>query len=167
MQNSKETIRFFVILAICYAVWYALYFWWIEPDGRLNALIAYNIVAVTAGLLELFGYTIFVFDRVVGIMFSAGVEVIDGCTATEVIGLFVGFIIAYPGTNQMRLIFIPLGLFVIYLVNVFRIFGLALVQHHFPEYMDASHDYTANTIFYIAIFGLWVLWAIYGEEKHG
>lgn len=166
MENKKEIIRFLVILTIFYGLWYLFYYTVIEPGGRINAFVAYNIVSVTAGMLEFLGYEVFIYDRVVALWNTPGIEVIDECTATEVTGLFAGFIIAFPGSWQLRLFFIPIGLLVIYLVNVFRIFSLVLVQYHYPDYLDVSHDYTANTAFYIVIFLLWIIWATFGNEPN-
>lgn len=165
MDKKSELIRFFVLLALFYGLWYLLYHFIIEPDGRLNAFLAYNIVSINAGLLEFLGYDVFIYDRVVGLLHTAGIEVIDECTATEVLGLFVGFVLAYPGSNQIRAFLIPIGLLILYLVNIFRIFALILVQNYYPDYLDVSHDYTANTVFYIVIFLLWIIWATFGEES--
>ncbi len=156
---------FLVKVSVIYVLWYIAYHVWLLPDGRLDLFVSRNIVSVTASLLQFCGYEVFAFDRVVGIGLANGLEIIDGCNGIETIGLFVGFVVAYPGSRVRRWLFIPTGILVIYLVNVLRIFFLAILQYHWYPSFQVVHDYTFTLIFYLVVFVMWIIWALFGEPK--
>lgn len=163
-QGKNREILLVILKALgVYVIWYALYNLWLLPDGRLDEFISRNIVSVTATLLQVAGYEIFAFDRIVGIARANGLEIIDGCNGIETIGLFIGFVLAYPGNAVKRWLFIPTGILIIYLVNVARVFLLAIIQYHWYSGFQAIHDHTFNLIFYLAVFALCVVWALKGS----
>ena len=163
--RNREVFLFLLKALLIYLAWYVLYTFWLLPDGRLDQYVSRNIVSVTASMLRLTGYGVFAFDRVVGIELSRGLEIINGCNGIETIGLFIGFVAAYPGNRAKRWLFLPLGILVIYLVNVLRIYFLAILQHHWHSLFHFVHDYTFNLIFYLVVFLLWMVWALYGGDK--
>ncbi|MCS4136414.1 exosortase/archaeosortase [Salinibacter ruber] len=61
----------------------------------------------------------------------SGVRVADGCNGLATIGLFVGFVVAYPGRFWRRLALTPpLGILVIYATNVGRVVAMVLTQKY-------------------------------------
>ena len=62
---------------------------------------------------------------------ASGLRVADGCNGLSVLGLFVGFVLAHPGSVVRRMLFIPLGMLVIYGVNVGRLVTLVALQETF------------------------------------
>jgi exosortase/archaeosortase family protein len=64
----------------------------------------------------------------------------------------------YPGSWKKKLWYIPIGLVVVHLVNLLRIFGLSVQLFYYPQYFDFAHDYIYRPMFYAAMFALWVLW---------
>lgn len=163
--NLKSPLAQFGIKALSFfVVWYLIYELWLLPDGRLDEWISINIVQNTVGILNFLGYEIFAFNRVVGIGEAAGIEVIDGCNGIAAIGLFLGFILAYPGDWKVKASFSLFGIAIIYLVNLFRIVILAITQVEWPAFFNFTHDYSTTFIFYVVIFFLWMLWAKTAEE---
>ena len=148
-----------------YILWYLIYELWLLPDGSLDHWLAINIVDVSTGILKGFGYETYRAGRLLGIGESNGIILVDGCTGISAIGLFIGFVIAYPGKWIPRMAFIFIGVGVIYLVNIIRICFLAVTQVTNPAIFDFTHDYSTTAIFYIVIFGLWVIWANLGDNK--
>ena len=73
--------------------------------------------------------------------------------------LFGGFVLAFPGPWQRKLWFIPLGIAIIWVLNVMRVAALALNHHYAHQSVDFNHHYTFTFIVYGCIFGLWMLWA--------
>jgi exosortase/archaeosortase family protein len=71
---------------------------------------------------------------------------------------FVLLFLIFPGPWRKKLWFIPLGLLIVHLTNLFRIAGLSVVTVTVPEYWDFSHDYLFRPFFYVVIFLLWVWW---------
>lgn len=166
-DGQNRVVAVFLLKALSvYVLWFLLYDLWLLPDGRLDLHISRNIVAVTGGMLQFAGFDVFTFDRIVGIGSANGLEIIDGCNGLETIGLFLGFVLAFPGDRIKRWMFIPAGILVLYLVNVIRIFVLSIVQYYWYPGFQFIHDYTFNLIFYLVVFGLWVIWAWYGDSSH-
>lgn len=161
---TRDVLLFIGKVMLFYIVWWLLYDRWLLPDGRLDEWVSLNIVSMSAGLLDLLGFDAYMFNRVVGIDMSRGLEIIDGCNGLEAIGLFIGFIIAYPGDSIKKMLFTLSGIGIIYISNVFRITVLAVVQYYTPDQFGFTHDYTSNSIFYIVIFILWIVWANFSDS---
>jgi exosortase/archaeosortase family protein len=161
---QSEIVHFFLKIAGFFLVWYILYDLWIMPNGWIDEPLSRNIAGITAGLLTASGETVFLYDRVVGIFGSAGVEIVDGCNGISAIGLFLAFIIAFPGSRLPRFLFSILGITVIYLSNIVRVTVLAYTQAYWPAGFAFTHDYSTTTLFYLIIFVLWVIWANTGTQ---
>lgn len=162
----KSPVTQFVLKALgIFAVWYVIYELWLLPQGDLDEWLSLNIVAVSNGVIQLFGYETWTMHRIIGIGENAGIQLVDGCTGISAIGLFLGFILAYPGDWKNRISFSLLGIGVIYLVNIFRIVVLAITQEEWIEFFDFTHDYSTTTIFYVVIFILWMIWVQLSETS--
>ena len=166
MKNffQSEIAKFIFKVLLIYVAWYIIYELWLLPNGYIDEPLSQNIASVSAGILSFFGEEVFVHQRILGIAGAGGIEIVDGCNGIAAIGLFIGFIYAYPGAWGPRILFSIFGIAVIYLVNVSRIVVLAYTQLHWPQGFDFTHEYSTTTIFYIAIFVLWMIWANYGES---
>lgn len=160
---NKSITIFIVKVGVVFALWYLVYELWLLPKGIIDDWLSQNIVRVSGGVLQALGFKAFVMDRVVGIGWQAGIEIVNGCNGIAAIGLFWGFVIAYPGKWADRIAFMIFGMGIIYLVNVFRIIVLVLTQKYWNQFFDITHDYSTTTIFYLVIFLLWVIWANYQD----
>lgn len=109
---------------------------------------------------ELFGYDSQVFynQQTIVLEGTPGVFLGEGCMGRNLLGLFIGFILAYPGKLLSKLWYIPLGVFVFFVLNTARIVALSFVQLYHPEYMAFNHDFTFKIVVYAFIFLMWVLW---------
>lgn len=161
---KSEIARFLIKVFVIYVIWYIVYELWVLPGGMIDEPLSQNIASVSAGILTVLGESIFYFGRVVGISGTNGVEIVDGCNGIAAIGLFLGFVIAYPGTWIPRLIFSVFGIVIIYITNVLRTVTLCYIQAYWPSAFDITHDYSTTAIFYIIIFLLWMVWANYGDS---
>lgn len=151
---------------LVYILWYILYDLWILPDGKIDEWLSLNIIDVSAGILTFIGFDVYTAFRVIGIDQAAGIEIVNGCNGLSAIGLFLGFVFAYPGNNAKRWLFMLTGIGVIYLVNILRIVVLAITQVYWSNFFEFTHDYSTTAIFYIVIFIMWVIWANYGHEAN-
>ncbi len=155
----SSPITQFILKALgIFIVWYLVYEMWLLPEGKIDEWLSLNIVAVSNGVVQFFGYDTWVVNRIIGIGENAGIELVDGCTGISAIGLFLGFVLAYPGEWKNRISFSLLGIGVIYIVNIFRIVVLAITQEEWIQFFDIMHDYSTTTIFYITIFFMWMIW---------
>lgn len=160
----KTPIAQFILKAFAiFVIWYVVYELWLLPDGRLDEWVSLNIVSVSSGIVRLFGYETWTVNRIIGIGENGGIELVDGCTGISAIGLFLGFILAYPGDWKNRVSFSLLGIGVIYIVNILRIATLVITQEEWIEFFDITHDYSTTTIFYIVIFLLWMTWVKFSD----
>lgn len=81
-----------------------------------------------------------------------------GCSGLKQILQISLLMMIFPGPWKHKLWYIPMGMILIHLTNLFRIIGLAEVLVHFPDYWKFSHDYLFRPFFYVIIFTLWVIW---------
>nr|WP_259073182.1 exosortase/archaeosortase family protein [Salinibacter ruber] len=142
-----------------------LYDLWLLPDGRLDRWVSISVVQVGEAALRVVGLDAVAQARNLSLSGTSGIRVVDGCNGLASIGLFVGFVVAYPGHAWRRALFIPLGILVVYLSNVGRVSGLLLLQKYWGTGFDVAHSVGAPMFFYTVIFGLWVLWANYGGSE--
>ena len=163
-MSTNSPLTKFIIKALCFfIVWYVIYEIWLLPEGSLDEWISLNIISNSVGIVQWLGYEVFTYNRVIGIYGNAGIEVVDGCNGIAAMGLFLGFILAYPGSWKKRISFSVLGIGVIYFVNIIRISVLTLTQAEWPTFFDFTHDYSTTTIFYITIFLMWMIWVNYNS----
>lgn len=80
------------------------------------------------------------------------------CSGLKPILQFVILMLIFPGPWKHKAWFIPMGIVIVHLTNLFRICGLAVVTITIPEYWDFAHDYLFRPFFYVVIFFLWVIW---------
>ncbi len=66
--------------------------------------------------------------------------------------------IFFPGPWKHKLWFIPLGLVITHMVNIFRISGLSVVLIYTPQNWHFIHDNIYRPFFYVVMFLLWVWW---------
>lgn len=162
---SNRTLAVFLLkMAVVYAAWFVVYDLWLLPDGRLDAGLSEFVAAATGAVLRPFYEAVSVSGRTVWISPEAAVVIEDGCNGLSALSLFVGFVVAYPGSWARRAWFVPLGLVAIVAVNVVRCASLLVVQDRWPSLFGEVHGLHALFVFYVAIFGLWMGWAHWGGD---
>lgn len=153
-----------IVLFVAYQVLEKFY---LEKDRTLNSALTQNISEVSAWGLRAIGYDSYAAQKIYGevahdiiyINARQTVYIEDGCNGLVLMAFFVIFIIAYPGPIVKKLWYIPAGMFLIYIINVVRCMVLAINILYNPSSFDFNHKYLYSTLIYIAIFGLWMLWA--------
>lgn len=149
----------FILKAISvFVIWYLVYELWLLPNGVLDEWVSLNIIRVSGGLLSSMGFEVYTVNRIIGIGENTGIEIVNGCNGISAMGLFLGFIIAYPGEWKERFSFCIIGVSVIYVANIFRIISLSITQAYEPQYFNFMHEYSTSTMFYLIIFILWMIW---------
>jgi exosortase/archaeosortase family protein len=135
-----------------------------EKEGILIRQMAEHVASVSVGVLNTLGYNTAVhslngFDTLITLDGQSLVWIDSGCTGLTLMALFAGFIFAYPGPIIKKAWYIPVGILAIYLVNIIRVVALALNHIMSRSSFDFNHKYTYTLVTYLAIFGLWMLWA--------
>lgn len=163
--HNSEVRLFFLKAAGIYLCWYLIYELWLLPEGSLDQWLTTNVVSVAAGLLQSTGSDVYATGRLIGIDQFPGIILVNGCSGISAIGLFVGYVIAYPGAWIPRIAFIVTGIGIIYLVNIIRIVVLAITQANWPGLFEFTHYYSTTAVFYLVIFVLWMIWTNWGGEN--
>lgn len=89
------------------------------------------------------------------------VQIVWACTGIKQAYIFFCILAFYRGPWKHKLWYIPLGLVVVYLFNVFRITFIIGVVEFRPEWFHFLHITAFKYLFYAVIFLMWVVW----EEK--
>ncbi len=164
----KDVILFMVVL-LC-----ANYFWKLTIDGEEDGGLVYwldwdittpfdwmaeHITHVVYTAIAVFRDTIFLRDPVT-MQFTTGnsLRIVWGCTAIKQSFIWVCIMLFARGPWKHKAWFIPLGLLVVYLFNLLRIFLIALSMEHHPEWFEFLHTYFFKYIFYGVLFLMWVWW---------
>lgn len=167
-DRIKSLLKGFAIKAsILFVLWLIIYHGLIVPDGRANAWLTNKVVDGTKIGLQILGFTssqnmIDPSDpnssRYIYIENQPVVLVADECNGFELMALYIGFILAFPGPWKWKAIFIPLGSAIIFMINVIREIILALNFKYFQESFDFNHKYTYVFVVYFVIFIIWRFW---------
>ena len=145
-----------------YLLWFVGYGHYLAPDERLDTALTQNLAHTSAGILRLLGYAATVSHTALPVISLAQQPLLfvgHPCNGLVLYALFGGFIIAFPGPARTKLWFVPLGIFLIYSLNVMRVVGLTLNAYYSQQTVDFNHHYTFTFIVYLGIFGLWMWWA--------
>ena len=164
-QTLSPLTRFLMKVSAIYIIWYLIYDYYLLPDGRLDAFLSLSGVNLAGGILNIFGWDIYSEARVLAITGTNGVEIQNGCNGLELIGLYMGFIIAFPGGPiQKRMIFLAGGILLLFVANVFRIMIFALSIYYVPTLWEQVHTYSSYFIFYPIVLTLWYIWTTFSDE---
>ena len=162
LRSNRQLWVFAAKVLAVYGLWYVVYDLWLLPDGRLDTWLSTNVAWVSGQVLSGLGFEAMVSGRSLNLPGTVGVHVADGCNGLTTLGLFIGFVVAYPGKTWRRCLFIPAGMLAIYLTNVTRVATMLVVQKYLPVAFDPLHSFGLTTIFYVVVFALWVVWANVG-----
>jgi exosortase/archaeosortase family protein len=124
--------------------------------------MAKNVTRVSMFFLNLFGSEITLHPaNILSHPNGNCVQIIWACTGLKQAYIFFCIIAFYRGPWLKKLWYIPAGLVVVYLFNIFRISFIVGVVGEHPEWFHFLHLYAFKYAFYLVIFLMWVLW----EEK--
>jgi len=161
INQNRFLISFILKGLLFFTIWNTLVKFLVDKIySDINALtVSYG--AVMKVLYQWVGingnYTIVNKSCLIWINEQAVVNIADPCNGFELFGLFIGFIWAFGGKKK-RLLFLTLGSFSIYIINLIRMFALANVAQHHQELLDFHHHYTFTIFVYGYIIMLWWAW---------
>ena len=163
---KNPVVRFLLLVFSLYILWYLVYNLWLHPDERLDLFVIDITVSLSKNILEALGYTVYTgADRLIGIDGASGLWIGDNCNGIILFSLFAWFIIAYKGKVKYKLIYIPLGILSIQLINVLRVVVLAIIDTHSRSWTEFNHTYTFTIFIYGYIFLLWMIWVNRFSER--
>lgn len=130
--------------------------------AELEQFMAYQVFLPSSWIVEhIIGYDINTLKTTLYFPNNGYIAVNGSCSGLKQFYQWIFLMVLFPGPWKKKLWFIPLGLLVIHLTNIFRIVVLSIILMNWPDYWQASHDWLLRPFFYVVIFALWMVW----EEK--
>lgn len=156
----KAVARFVLTAFALYIVWFLFYeHYLLKQAPFVNGLIFFE-TKLSAQILNFFvnkddfsaeGFYIFCNGRKL-------LRVGEECSALVLFALFAGFVICYPGNWKAKAWFIPLGIVLIFAMNVMRIVLLSINFKYYHSSFAFNHHVTFTYSVYLFIFLMWVVW---------
>lgn len=155
--------KFLLKAVVLYSFCYFFYELILKTYTRFDQYFIRLIIDTCERILSFLNYKTFsskeINDfQVFGIDGSNGVWIGGPCNGITLMFLFAIFIIAYPGNFKHKLWYLPIGIILVYSLNLFRIVSLSIIAYYKPSYLEFNHTYTFTFIAYSFVFSLWMLW---------
>lgn len=164
-KDWKEAVYFLCKVVLIYSSWRVIrYFGDTNPNflfggwAALYEFIAQSLAKGTSVILSILGYAHQHFGRTLIIEGTRGIRVENLCAGLPSFFIFSGLILGFGNNWRDKTWYIPLGIFLIYLINLGRILALALFQKYSSKYFDLAHNYFYVFITYALIFILVAFW---------
>jgi len=127
--------------------------------AELEQFMAYQVFLPSAWFVKhIIGYDINTLNTTLYFPNNGYIAVNGSCSGLKQFYPWIFLMVLFPGPWKKKLWYIPLGLLVIHLTNIFRIIVLSVILMKWPEYWNVSHDWILRPFFYVVIFVLWVIW---------
>lgn len=144
-------------------------FWWdwgfkdflINYTGflELEQYMAYQVFWPSAWIdKHILGYEITTRDTTLLFPNNGYIHVNGSCSGLKQFYQWIFLMVLFPGPWKKKLWFIPMGILIIHLVNIFRIVALSVILMNWPDQWHFSHDWILRPFFYVVIFAMWVIW---------
>ena len=164
VKQFRPIILFILKFSIVYGIGSYLYGLYIEQYPNALDPFSWEITREVTTVLKQFFSDIMQQDYpgyALSDIYCSGnviVRIIEGCNGASTMILFTAFVIAFSGSYKHTLWYIPTGLVIIHIANIFRIFIIGVVTLKKPEWAHFFHDYFFPAAIYGTIFILWVIW---------
>lgn len=103
------------------------------------------------------GYSYYLNHRNIWIAGTNGVGMGNYCIGIQLIYYYAMLVIITPMTLLKKVIGIPVGIVITFLLNIVRVTGLCLVSLYYPQYMEYAHDHIFNIVVFGALIGFYFL----------
>lgn len=117
--------------------------------------------------LNLFGYeaTEYGYRSILMVKANATIIVQNYCLGIDIMALFTMLIIAFPGPWKKKLLFIPIGIIGVFIINIIRIMAIGICFEDFIQYAWFDNHLYFNVAAYTFIFLFFVAWVNYLEKN--
>ncbi len=135
----------------------------IHLDEGFNSFMVF----ITEFLLNLLGLQTYTEGNFLKIIGTPGVSFSYGCLGFRELAFFIVFVVFQFGQAKHKLWYIPVGVTLLIVLNIIRIFIIILGQYRNPEQFKIIHDIVSPVIMYPTILFLWLYWLkTYGKQTH-
>lgn len=159
-MNQKKAIQFIILFIVCYVLFNGLYqfiLWLYAPAP--DPLTLYTSI-IFCKIFPQFNFTPLQFDAAVLITTNGKklVNINEGCNGIALISTFLSFALAFKSNFKKYLIFLPIAIISILVINILRLFVLIEIKINYNQFFDIFHTYIFPTIIYFITFLLMVIW---------
>ncbi|HRG03387.1 MAG: archaeosortase/exosortase family protein [Paludibacteraceae bacterium] len=169
LRPFSSVIYFMIILVVSHFFWkffvigdesneQVTFFGWniSQPFNYMSR----HIAVITHSLLDRIGYDITLnSNNVIRHNISKNaVWIVWSCTGIKQAYIFFCIIAFYRGPWLHKLWYIPVGIVLVYLFNIFRITIITIIIDKYPDQFELWHEHILKYAFYGLIFLIWALW---------
>jgi exosortase/archaeosortase family protein len=163
LQPLVDVFIFMVIIIFFHKLWWD----WGLKDlllnyfsfAKLEEVMARQVFLPSSWFVEhVIGYDIKTLNTTLYFPNNGYIEVNGSCSGLKQFYQWIFLMVLFPGPWKKKLWYIPIGLIVIHLTNIFRIIALSVIVMEWPQYWTFSHDWILRPFFYVVIFIMWVIW---------
>ena len=140
------------------------YDYFVLPNGSLDLFLCESGAFLAAKCLNFIGWPTDSWGTIIAVKGYGGVEIVNGCNGLTLMGIHSAFILGYGGKTKPKLLVLFGGIFLIYLANIIRIMGFALVKVYLPNHWLTFHKLSAFVFLYPVMLGLWYLWTVKSDQ---
>lgn len=169
--SFKGVLYFFTILLVSHFFWKltmlgdesdtVVTFFGMDLSTAFNRM-SDHVAKVSYMMLCFLGYEVNLGpENIISYANGVAVRIVWACTGFKQAYIFTVIIAFYYGPWLKKLWYIPMGLIIVYLYNIFRIVAIIALIENNPKNFALLHEGVFKYVFYGIIFLMWVLW----EEK--
>lgn len=89
---------------------------------------------------------------------QTGLEIIDECTGILILNIYLAGILAFPVSFKKKILGVLLGIPIIFLFNILRIFSLFLIIRWHHDYFDLFHGFVWNYSYTPILIVTYLIW---------
>jgi len=166
LQPLLDVIIFMVIIVFFHFLWWNFGLKRFMLDhlsfSDLEQYMAHQVAVPSSWFVKhIIGYDIKTLGTTLYFPNNGYIAVEGSCSGLKQFYQWIVLMLLFPGPWKHKLWYIPLGLVIIHLTNIFRIIVLSVVVMHWPQQWDFIHLWIMRPFFYVVIFIMWMIW----EEK--
>jgi len=167
LKTYKGVLRFILIFIGSYillSVFYSLYLNASEGSKYYPDYVTHLVAKQSTELILSFGYNAEVLPNKIKPNMNLFVngkhvaQIIEGCNAISIIILFCAFVLAFKNTFKKTILFLFVGVVLLFAINLVRIAILAIALYEYPEQKQLLHDVVFPGLIYGMVFFLWMFW---------
>lgn len=158
LQN--KAIQFVLIFILSYLVLNGLYQLMLGLYGSNIDIFTRLTTATVCVLFENFDYkpSLLQVGNVLIYKNQKIINITEGCNGIAITITLISFCLAYKSHRKNYILFLPLAIFFLHLINIIRIYWLALIKYNYQHFFSFFHVYLFPAILYATTFGLLVIW---------
>lgn len=171
IKEFKPALMFLGKFLAIYIVGNVLYGIFVESYGAEADPITRTVTRQTSAILNLLGYETVIDDHSTEpkIMIkqhgTSVLNVYEGCNGINVMIVFIAFLFAFGGPGGSIAWFLPVGIMIIHVINLVRIYLLFYLSSINSKHFYYYHKYFFTATLYLVVFALWTIWVVQITKK--